>query len=151
LRDSPARTRIILGDGRLSLARAPDKHYGLIILDAFSSDAIPVHLLTREAVRNVYLHKLADHGLLLFHISNRYLDLQSVLADVARDAGLVCRVSTDLGNWEIGKAPSIWVVMALSPRDLASLDERWRDLEGSPGRPVWTDDFSNVVRIVRWN
>ena len=151
LRDSPARTHIILGDGRLSLARATDKHYGTIILDAFSSDAIPVHLLTREAVRNVYLHKLADNGLLLFHISNRYLDLQPVLADVARDAGLVCRVSSDLGNWDIGKAPSIWVVMARSPRDLSFLDERWKNLEGRPDRTVWTDDFSNVVRIVRWN
>jgi hypothetical protein len=152
LHDSSATIRVILGDGRLSLGRAPDKHYHLIILDAFSSDAVPVHLLTREAVRNVYLHKLADDGLLAFHISNRYMDLRPVLADVARDAGLDCRVRWDAKDLRIGKAASEWAIMAPSAHDLGSLatDKRWLSLKSDPLRGVWTDDFSNVLRIIRW-
>ena len=95
LRDSPAKVEVVLGDARLSLAKAPDHQYDLIVLDAFSSDAIPVHLITREALK-LYLSKLADHGILAFHISNRYLNLKPVLGDLARDANLACLVQEDL-------------------------------------------------------
>src|SRR5262249_58801214 len=89
LRDAKAsgvKVRVRLGDARLTLADAPPRHYGLIVIDAFSSDAIPQHLLTREALR-LYLSKLAPDGLLAFHISNRYMDLQPILGDLAGDAG----------------------------------------------------------------
>src|SRR6185295_14422553 len=76
-------TEIVLGDARLQLQKAPDHHYGLIVLDAFNSDAIPVHLLTQEAI-DLYTSKLATGGLLAFHISNRSLKLDGVLANLAQ-------------------------------------------------------------------
>ncbi|HYP02465.1 MAG TPA: hypothetical protein VER76_19900, partial [Pyrinomonadaceae bacterium] len=128
-------------------------HYGLIVLDAFSSDAIPVHLMTVEAL-DLYLSKLATGGLLAFHISNRGLDLHPVVADLARARGLVCLSFDDTArNQPGGKEPSQWVVMARRPEDVATLaadTARWRTLEGRPERRVWTDDFSNIVSIFKW-
>src|SRR5262249_45082582 len=83
------RLDVVLGDARLRLREAPDHEFDLIVLDAFSSDAIPLHLLTREAL-HLYLDKLADHGLIAVHISNRFLDLAPVLGALARDADLAC-------------------------------------------------------------
>ena len=121
---------IILGDARLRLREAPESGYGLIILDAFSSDAIPVHLLTREALR-VYRSKLADGGLIAFHISNRYIDLAPVLGRLARDAGLVARVRFDLAlspeQVGDGKLASTWVVIAARVADLGAPGKRPRD------------------------
>ena len=156
LRDCSPKVDVILGDARLSLNKAPNRSYGLIVLDAFGSDAIPVHLLTREAI-NLYLAKLTDHGVLVFHISNRYLDLQPVLGTVAKDAGLSClaeddnKVSeTDIRN---GKFPSRWSVMARTKDDLGILarDPRWVSQAARPGARVWRDDFSSVLRALNWN
>ena len=155
LRDCPPKIDVVLGDGRLSLRKAPDRHYGMIVLDAFSSDAIPMHLVTREAMQ-LYVSKLAEGGLLAFNVSNRYLDLRPVLGDLARDAGLVClsQDDTSVSEAEIenGRFPSQWVVMARREGDLGKLvqDPRWMALPGRPGRRVWTDDFSNVLGIMRW-
>jgi hypothetical protein len=152
LRDSRATVHIILGDARLSLRHAPDQHYGILVLDAFSSDAIPTHLLTREAIEQVYLPKLAPDGVLAFHISNRYLDLQPVVADLAAAAKLVGRVQTDKEDDPIGKASSTWVVLARKEADLGRLarDPEWQPLASRPGGTPWTDDFSNVLRTFRW-
>ena len=95
LSDCPAQVKVILGDARLSLRSAPDSFYDMIILDAFSSDAIPIHLVTREAIR-LYLAKLKPGGILVFHTSNRYLDLNPVLGNLARDAGLIALSGSDL-------------------------------------------------------
>jgi hypothetical protein len=147
--------RVILGDARLRLGEAAPGHYGLIVLDAFSSDAIPIHLLTREALA-LYLSKLADGGLLVFHISNRYLDLEPVLADLANEAKLISRHWDD---WNIsaedsanGKEESHWVVMARHPGDLGDLLKRahWLPLEGRSPAQVWTDDFSNLLGVFKW-
>ena len=89
LRDCPGRFGIALGDGRQSLARQPPGRFGVVVLDAFASDAIPVHLITRQAIE-LYLSRLQPGGVLLFHISNRYLDLEPVLGNLARDRGLAC-------------------------------------------------------------
>src|SRR5918998_1293650 len=89
LRDCPGQNEVILGDARLSLAETSDE-YGIIVADAFSSDAIPVHLMTRKAI-DLYFDKLQENGVLLIHISNRHLDLEPVLGNVAQDAGLACR------------------------------------------------------------
>src|SRR5262249_6430758 len=89
-RCSQAQTPVLVGEARLRLGEPAPHSSGLIVLDAFSSDAIPVHLLTREALA-LYLSKLADGGLLVFHISNRYLDLEPVLADLANAAKLIGR------------------------------------------------------------
>jgi hypothetical protein len=145
---------VVLGDARLSLRDAADHAYGIIVLDAFSGDSIPTHLLTREALR-IYLRKLAAGGALAFHISNRYLDLRQVLANLAQDAGLVCLVNSDtaVGEDDIknGKLPSLWAVMARSSGDLAQLarDPRWKPVPAVAGARVWTDDFSNVVSIIK--
>jgi spermidine synthase len=141
---------VVLGDARLRLRDAPAHDYGLIVLDAFSSDAIPLHLMTREALA-LYRAKLANGGLIAFHISNRFLDLSPVLAALARDAGWICRVRTDtvLTSAEVqaGKHGSIWAVLAARAEDLGELaeDPRWQAPPLRPGAAVWTDDFSNVV------
>ena len=83
---------IIIGDARLTLAEAPDGSYDVIVVDAFTSDAIPIHLLTREAMA-IYLEKLAPHGIVLIHVSNRHLELASVVAGIAAANGMVTRVS----------------------------------------------------------
>jgi hypothetical protein len=112
LEDCRADWRVVLGDARLSLSIEPDGSFNLIVLDAFSGDAIPVHLLTREALR-LYLTKLADGGLIALHISNNHLDLGPVVRELARDAGLVGldRNETDLPLNELnqGRMASHWV------------------------------------------
>lgn len=91
LNDCAKSSPIVLGDARLSLRSVPNGSFGVLIVDAFSSDAIPVHLLTREAIE-LYLSKLRPDGILVFHISNRYLDLTLVLASLAREAGLAAHI-----------------------------------------------------------
>ena len=155
LRDCRADWDVVLGDARLTLRDAPDGRFGLIVLDAFSSDAIPLHLLTREALR-LYLEKLADGGVLAFHISNRYLDIEPVLADLAGDARLTCWTRRDLvlnpDEREAGKSPSQWVVMAREKAHLEKLvrDRRWELARGGRPPSVWTDDFSNLLGALRW-
>ncbi len=141
---------VILGDARRRLREAADGLYQMIVLDAFSSDALPVHLLSREAIR-LYKAKLAPGGLLLFNLSNRYLDLDPVIGQQAGDATLVCRIRYDLDVSDVekraGKQPSIWAVMAATETDLASLavDPRWQPPALRPGSRVWTDDYSDLA------
>jgi hypothetical protein len=155
LRDCSPSTTVVLGDGRLSLAAAADKSYRLVIVDAFSSDAIPMHLLTREAVA-LYVAKLTEDGILGLHISNRYLELRPVVAALARDLGLVAlgRNDADIGPAERaeGRVPSQWAVIARRPSALAPLagDPRWERLVVNTNVRVWTDDFSNIVTLLRW-
>jgi hypothetical protein len=155
LDDCTANWRVVLGDARLSLAREPDRSFGLLILDAFSGDAVPMHLLTREALR-IYLTKLDVGGLIALHISNRYLNLEPALAELARDAGLegLAQNETTIlpGDARQGKFSSHWVVLARRPRDLARLTIRpvWRPLVGARDARVWTDSYSGVFSLLRW-
>ncbi len=155
LHESTAQVDVILGDARLTLAEAPPRHYGLLVIDAFSSDAIPLHLLTREALQ-LYLEKVAEDGLLAFNISNRYLQLQPVLGDLARALGLVCLGQADMNLHEAdkqaGKSPSQWVVMARTRAHLGKLahDPRWQTVPGRSNVLVWTDDFSNLYSVFQW-
>jgi SAM-dependent methyltransferase len=147
-----APVEVVLGDARLRLRDAAPDAYDLIVLDAFSSDAVPAHLLTREALA-LYLSKLAARGLIVFHVSNRSLDLERVVGGDARDAGLVARIFAD-GEYkpEIGKDPSTWVVVARSPQDLGalSLDTRWQTLDERTYKlELWRDDFSNVISVFK--
>jgi SAM-dependent methyltransferase len=149
--DSAADVEMVLGDGRLSLA-ATDDRYDLVVLDAFSSDAIPVHLMTQEALA-IYRERLAPGGVIAFHVSNRYLDLAPVLARLAHDADLVGLVQRDAATAEeraAGKLASMWVLLAPGTDDLASVagDERWRPLGDGDGAPMWTDSFSDVVSVL---
>jgi hypothetical protein len=156
LSDCGPPVRVVLGDARLRLREAPAHGYGMIALDAFSGDSIPTHLLTREALA-LYLTKLAPNGILAFHVSNRYLDLEGVLGDLAQDAGLACLRNDDAQVSEDqkrgGKFASWWVVMARNANDLQLLtsDKGWRPLRAVPDSRVWTDDFSNIVSILRFN
>jgi hypothetical protein len=108
--------------------------------------------LTREAIQ-LYLAKLTDHGILLFHVSNRYLDLRKVLGNVASDASLVALVETDTTEIQAEKFPSRWIVMARSKEDLGALavDPRWIPLKGDPSERVWTDDFSSILTVFKWD
>jgi spermidine synthase len=147
-----AYTDIVVGDARLKLQNAPDQLYGLIVLDAFNSDAIPVHLLTQEAI-DLYMSKLATGGMLAFHISNRSLRLDGVLADLAEHNGAMSLSFAD-GEFDPvrGKDPSEWLVMARNSPAFDSLaqDPRWRVVQGRIDADVWTDDFSNILRVFRW-
>jgi hypothetical protein len=143
---------VVEGDARLNLQNEPESHYGLIVLDAFSSDAIPVHLLTQQAL-DLYLSKLAEGGILAFHISSRSLDLKPILADLAASRKLECIGFDDLGPSSLeGKDPSQWVVMARSPAEISnlSINSQWKRLNGREGARVWNDEFSNIVRAIRW-
>ena len=155
VRDSQADVRIVLGDGRISLTNEPSSNVDLLVVDAFSSDAIPVHLITREAL-DLYWQALDPHGLLAFHISNRYLDFQPLLGDLARDAGLVSLAQDDFeldkADESGGKTPSRWVLMARSADALGLLanDTRWHPLSAQVRPVVWTDEFSNPLALVKW-
>jgi hypothetical protein len=155
LRDCPPKLFVVLGDARLTLVRAPDDAYDLIILDAYSSDAPPLHLITLDAVR-LYLAKLAPGGVLLFNISNRHLVLEPVVGAIARAAGLVARTRDDgrVGDAErlAGQVESQWVVMARRPEDLGALrdDPRWKAPAAPPGLAPWTDNFASLLAAFRW-
>jgi hypothetical protein len=148
--------QIVMGDARLKLRDAPDSSYDLIVLDAFNGDTIPMHLMTREALA-LYVRKLRPGGMIAFHISNIYLDLAPTIGALARNAGLVCLKNDDKGESQAeidaGRYPSKWVVMARSQTDLGALatDTRWMPLNAPAGTPVWTDDYSNLLRMIKWN
>src|SRR5690242_8606182 len=148
-----APVNIVLGDARLQLRFAPDHAYDVIVLDAFSSDAIPVHLVTQQAL-DLYLSKVKPGGLIVFHISNRNLDLSQVVADLANSRQLSYLSMRDLTEPQLnGRDPSHWIVLARKAADYGSLanDSYVRPLTGSGGRNVWTDDFSNIISVFKWS
>jgi hypothetical protein len=155
LADCPANVEVVLGDARLSLHAAADGQFGLIILDAYSSDSIPLHLTTREALA-LYLQKLVPHGVLAFHITNRHLNLEPVLANLAQDAGLFALCQNDSGvstaEDERGKLSSHWVVMTRDPATLDNLirDPRWQPPRLRADVGVWTDDYASLFRVWSW-
>lgn len=156
LKDCESNVNVVMGDGRLSLAAATDGAYDTLIMDAYNSDSVPVHLLTREALQ-LYLKKLAPRGVMIFHISNRYLDLEPVLANLARDAGLCCRIQNDFPGSrqgiEVGRAPSRYLIMARTAADFGALasDPRWVAAATREGLGLWTDDYSSILKIVKWH
>ena len=131
--------------------RVPEHAYNLLVLDAFSSDSIPMHLMTREAF-SLYLSRLAPDGVLVMHISNRHLRLAPVVARLAASQGLTALQQIDaMGpGWPEGKNESHWIVMSRRPADLDVMtkDPRWLPLVASPSTPLWTDDFSNILSVL---
>ena len=142
-----------LGDARLNLAKEPTR-YDLLVMDAYTSDAVPIHLLTREALK-IDIEHLAPNGVLAMHLSNRYFDLDHVVARLCADAGLVCRIRSDSllsrRKYEEGLFPSRWAVLARSEADLAPIlgDPRWQPPVARPGDPLWTDDYASLVSVLR--
>jgi hypothetical protein len=145
-----AACQVVIGDARQSLA-ADGTEYGLLVLDAFSSDAIPMHLMTREAL-GLYLQRLAPGGVLAFHVSNRHLDLEPVLARLAEEAHLVSMIRRDrIGEATAAmKTSSDWLVMGRNRNDLGAVasNSRWVAAQTSPSVAVWTDDFSNILSLL---
>jgi hypothetical protein len=145
------RCRVVIGDARQSLKRVPEGAYDLLVLDAFSSDSIPMHLMTREAVA-LYLSRIAAGGALVVHISNRHMRLAPVLARLAASHGLASleQSEPDDGAGPEGKQRSHWVVMARSRADFGALndDTRWSALVPSASFPLWTDDFTNILSVL---
>jgi SAM-dependent methyltransferase len=152
LSDSAATVRVEEADGRLWLEAQPDGTFDLIVVDAFSSDAIPAHLVTREAVA-MYVRKLRPGGRLLFNVTNSYLDVRSVVAGAATALGLagVQRSDADLGAAPPGdKEISQWVVLAPERANLGELasDPNWTPIQDGPTE-LWTDDFSDILSVIR--
>ncbi|MDQ7248565.1 spermidine synthase [Dongia sedimenti] len=153
LNDCAPDAKVVLGDGRLKLAAQPDASYRLLVLDAFGSDSIPVHLLTREAV-DLYLRKLQPGGLLLLHLSNRNIELLPAVARLATDRGLVGRWQFFPGEPPEGSliSPSEWAVLARGEPDLGTLaaDPRWQKLPPLTEARVWSDDYVDILSVIRW-
>lgn len=148
-----ARVDIVLGDARLTIQRAAPGSFDWIFLDAFSSDSVPAHIITREAMQ-IYLEKLGPRGVIVLNISNRYLDLKPVVAALAADLGLEARVQLFHPSEEEkarGVTPCEWVVIARSPGDLGSIasDGRWTVPERRSRVRVWTDGSSNLLSILK--
>lgn len=144
---------VILGDGRLTLAADPGG-FDMLVLDAFSSDAIPVHLLTREAFA-LYAAKLAPGGRLAIHISNKYMDLRPVIAAQAEAIGATALIQTHTASPEEAArwiTTSQWTLMSRDAAALAPLrqDTRWQDLRAFAGASPWTDNASNVLGVLKW-
>lgn len=142
---SRAAIRVVTGDARLSLERA-DASYDALILDAFNSGSVPIHLLTTEAF-GVYLKRLKPDGVILLHVSNRYLDLRPVLAAAARELGLSAASKRQIlsGEVEDGRVASVWVAIGRETAMKALIEKNgWRGLEAS-GASAWTDRHASLL------
>lgn len=149
LRDTAAQIDHILGDARLSLERQPPQRFDVLAVDAFSGDAVPAHLLTREALE-VYQRHLKDQGILAFHITNRFLDLSPVLANLAHATGMHAVQIRD-ENDDPMLRDTDWVLMARDPSVIqqAPWRHRGRVLRPVAGHRLWTDDYSNLFDVLR--
>jgi hypothetical protein len=153
LRDCPGKRRIILGDGRITLSKAPDGRYGFIIMDAFTSDAIPMHLLTLEALR-MYGEKLRPDGLIAFNISNNYLNLTPVFRTLATELGWTGRYRRNVARKNSLELSSIWIVLAKDEKSLEPLEHlpQWQSLPPEEGeRYRWTDNYTNLLSVLRFS
>ncbi|MBP2673429.1 MAG: integral rane protein-like protein [Deltaproteobacteria bacterium] len=151
LRDSRANVEVVLGDARLSMEREPAQGYDILVVDAFSGDTIPAHLLTREAIR-LYLRHLDNDGILAFHITNWHIDLKPVLRRLADETGLEGMVIATGDNRSTGAHFTEWVL--LTPRRDNFLDpmlrEAGRPLPREPVVPPWTDDYSSLIPLLEF-
>ena len=143
--------QIVLGDARLTLAASPER-YDVIVLDAFSSDSIPVHLLTRQAFAG-YLSRLTAHGVIVFHVSNRHMALQRPVAAVGSAEGLIVYGKTDYPPDKPGdelRTQAEVVVLARDLRDLGDLPAQpgWKRLDPDPRVAAWTDDYADVLGAI---
>jgi spermidine synthase len=156
-RDRGVSLRTELGDARIRLdavrRERPGERYDVMLVDAFTSDAIPVHLLTREALR-LYFDMLAPRGILALHISNRYLRLEPVVANLAEERGYARLLQHGDTGQVRGGTEATWALLARRTADFGDLASDWRwaiaRLEPEPGVGTWTDDFHNVLAIFKW-
>ena len=151
IRESPANVQIVEGDARLSLQRE-HQPFDVLVLDAFSGDAIPVHLLTRESLA-LYLHLLKPNGVIAFHVSNHYLALAPVVRQLANEAGYQAVLVTNHDDVDNNVSAADWVLVTNNPNvlDNAAIRLHSSPIEVRSGLRPWTDDFNNLVEIVRWS
>jgi SAM-dependent methyltransferase len=147
-------SHVVLGDARVTIGNAPDSAYDVLIIDAFSSDSVPVHLLTREALA-LYLRKLAPGGRVLFHISSRTLNLAPVIAALAADAGVPARVLSDSPPAETPvwrRSPALVVAVAGRGGDLGYLTtaDDWKELPPAKPQFLWTDQRADLLRVINF-
>jgi spermidine synthase len=151
VRESGAQTQIVDGDGRLSLANEQPQHFDVLVVDAFSGDAIPLHLLTTQALE-LYRKHLAPGGILAFHISNRHVDLEPPIALLAQSAGMTAMRFTTGANDERGEFAATWMLVTENPafftQPEVAIDARRP--EQKPGMKVWTDDYSSLLPVLHW-
>ncbi|MBL0124737.1 MAG: fused MFS/spermidine synthase [Betaproteobacteria bacterium] len=148
LKDTPAKVEISLGDARLNLEREPAQNFDVLAIDAFSGDSIPVHLITLEAL-DIYRKHMKPDGVIAFHVSNRFLDLKPVVQMIAEERGL--KVAWVRDTYEDGSTTSDWVLLAKTNTLLmnpAILDATYI-IPPEPGWKLWTDDFNNIVQVMR--
>lgn len=143
--------KVVPGDARLTLEKSQTM-FDLLVLDAFSSDSVPMHLLTVEALA-LYKNRLKEHGIVAFHISNRYLELKENLAAAAAANGMIAMYQYDVTIPEEeaeGKTSSQWMILARKPEDLGSMldGNRWELIESNPAIKPWRDDFSNLLEAM---
>lgn len=151
LRDTPARTDVVLGDARFSINRDNSGPYDVLALDAFSGDAVPIHLLTQQALA-LYRKHLAPDGILAFHISSQYLDLEPVLARAAQQAGMHAVTVHSAGDENQGIFNADWVLLT-NDEAFLSQPEVARAVQPAQMRNnvnLWTDDYSGILPILKW-
>lgn len=149
LQDSRARVDVVLGDGRLSLEREPGQRFDTLILDAFSGDSIPVHLLTEEAFRCYYRH-LAPGGILAVHVSSDFVDLRPVVADLAAASSRRALLVQSAGSVERQSSRAAWILVSENREFLREVSRRpGAEFLAPSGRRPWTDQFSNVLSVLR--
>lgn len=153
LSDCAPDARVVIGDARIELGKLTPASFDVLAVDAFSSDAIPLHLMTDEAL-GVYERALSPRGIMLVHISNRFIDLEPVLSADARKRGLFAAKRLDVPGAETGYSPSDWIALSRDPAALKALaaankGQQWRPL-GKPAASVWTDDHASILPHVEW-
>jgi SAM-dependent methyltransferase len=151
LHDSPAKIDVVLGDARLSLASEPPQNFNVIVVDAFSGDAIPVHLLTREALA-LYRRHLRPDGIIVLHVSNQYIDLEPVVAGIAGDAGLRTVSVHSHADEQTGLYYADWILVTANQSFLHQ-PEVVNNGFSTPlqeGVRVWTDNYSSVFPLLKW-
>ena len=151
IRDSGALISFVDGDGRTSLAHEPPQRFDVLVVDAFSGDAIPLHLLTTQALA-LYRRHLASGGIIAFHISNRHVDLEAPIALMAKSAGMRAVTVTTGANDQRGEFTATWMLLSdnadfFAKPDVAHSIRQPQELAGL--RP-WTDDFSSLLPVLHW-
>ncbi len=150
LRDCPPKIDIIKNDGRLAVEKIPDASQKLLIVDAFNSDAIPVHLITLEAFA-LYKHKITQDGVILVNLSNRHLDLLPVLTAVGRSLDMMVFYIAHQGDPALGQFSSEWALLTMNEGLVFKLmgSTNWRFV-ASNKQFLWTDDHSNIIPLLKW-
>ena len=147
---------VIIGDGRLKMLEQPEGAFDLIILDAFASDSIPTHLVTQEALA-IYLKRLRPGGAMAIHISNRFFNLEPMLAALTKNLGLYARFGESMAMGATREAvflPTRWVVVAQDEAIITRIESQnpmWRKLQENPAIKAWTDEYSNLLAVMKWH